>query len=66
MNSVELGNLLTMREAAERVGLNYFSLGRLNGARQGPAVAVKLGANNLYRADDLDAWVLARKAPKST
>lgn len=57
----DAAELLTMESAAARVGLNYYSLSRLNGQGRGPDVAVKIGYARFYRASDVDSWASARK-----
>ncbi len=57
----DAAELLTMESAAARVGLNYYSLSRLNGQGRGPDVAVKIGYARFYRPADVDSWAAARK-----
>jgi excisionase family DNA binding protein len=50
---------LTVKEAAERLGLSTNTLNRWRGTGEGPAF-LKLGRRVLYREEDLAAWEQSR------
>jgi excisionase family DNA binding protein len=58
------GNLLTVQQAAERLGVSFWTVYRM--ARAGELASVRIGRRRLFAAQDLEDLVKARRRERQT
>ncbi len=57
-------NVLTMKEAAKMLRMNYFTLSRKANAKEVPSFRV--GTRILFRLESLNAWITEQEQPQRT
>ncbi len=59
-----VGNLLTVQQAAERLGVSFWTVYRL--ARSGQLASIRLGRRRLFAEEDLEKLIRATRDDRDT